>query len=197
MHESEAEVSYSFFKIRLMRREEIYDVLNLIHFSIRELNSKDYSPQQIETILRMYDRPVLKRGVVIVAEKDSQVIGAAKASPFGFAGFKSIQAVFTHPHFIRMGVGKALVHEIERQANLGNIKQLSVTSSLTAVDFYISLGYKKLGKINSSSGIPCFYLDKQLKPLTLVDKALAIFFLVSMLGFVLMVAALLLFRAIR
>jgi hypothetical protein len=82
MHESETEVSYSFFKIRLMRREENYDVLNLIHFSIRELNSKDHSPQQIETIFQMYDRPFLKRGVVIVAEKGSKIIGAAKASPF-------------------------------------------------------------------------------------------------------------------
>jgi putative acetyltransferase len=197
MHESETEFSYSFFKIRLMRREEIYDVLNLIHFSIRELNSKDYSPQQIETILRMYDKPFLKRGVVIVAEKDSQIIGAAKATPFRFAGFKSIQAVFTHPHFIRMGVGKALVHEIERQANIGNIKQLSVTSSLTAVDFYMSLGYKKLGPINASGGIPSYFLEKQLKPFTFGDKAITILFLISILGFPIIVAAILLFRAIR
>jgi putative acetyltransferase len=197
MHESEIEVSPSFFKIRRMHREEIYDVLNLIHLSIRELTSKDYSPQQIEIILRMYDKPFLKRGVVIVAEKESQIIGVAKASLLGFAGVKSIQAVFTHPDFIRMGIGKALVYEIERQADLGNIKQLSVTSSLTAVNFYLSLGYKKLGPINASYGIPSFYLNKQLKSFTLIDKALSIFFLISILGFVLIVAAFLLFRMIR
>jgi hypothetical protein len=96
-----------------------------------------------------------------------------------------------------MGVDKALIHEIERQANLGNIKRLSVTSSLTAVDFYMSLGYKKLGPINASGSIPSCFLEKHLKPLTFSDRALSIFFLISILGFIIIVAAILLFRAIR
>jgi hypothetical protein len=68
---------------------------------------------------------------------------------------------------------------------------------LTAVDFYLSLGYKKLGPINASGGIPSCFLEKQLKPFTLVDRALSIFLLISILGFIIIVAAMLLSRAIR
>jgi putative acetyltransferase len=172
------------------------DELSLITLKTA-VNSKDYSPQQIEKILHMYNKNFLERGVVIVAEKECKIIGVAKASPFEFAGFKFIQAVFTHPDFIRTGIGKALVYEIERQAELSSIKKSSVTSSLTAVDFYISLGYKKLGGINASGGIPSIFLEKQLKPFTFIDKALSILFIISILGFIIIVAAILLFRAMR
>ncbi len=163
-------------RVRPLYMEELDTALSLIHHSIRVLNAKDYSSQQIETIVRTYNRSFLIGNGVLVAEHRSQLVGVAKAG-FSFWGTQSINAVFTHPAFVHKGVGRALVAELERRALLRSVKKLSVTASLTAVSFYEALHYKRVCKIDSVGNIPCILMEKQLIPLTFVDHLSRIVFL--------------------
>ena len=71
-------------------------------------------------------------------------------------------ALFTHPNYTRQGIGRLLTQEIERRASIRNIKKMVVTASLTAVDFYLSVGYEYQRKTTIFIDIPCVLLKKQL-----------------------------------
>ena len=63
------------------------------------------------------------------------------------AGFSSlfgdeIRAVYVHPAFARRGVGGALLKKVEREATKLGLERLSLRSSLNAVPFYRSHGYR-------------------------------------------------------
>ncbi|MGD1895834.1 MAG: GNAT family N-acetyltransferase [Phormidesmis sp.] len=156
-----------------MYREELHGVLQLIHQTIRAINCRDYTSRQIEKIIRIHRRSILENGTVLVAEHRSQIVGVAKAG-FSFWGTQSIEVVFTHHQFVHQGIGRALVAELERKANLRNIKKLSVFSSLSAVGFYQALDFEPLGKTSTSGNLPCVYMEKQLRASTILEKILEI-----------------------
>ena len=156
-------------------------VLNLIHRSIRELCSQDYTVQQIESIIQLYNSSFFVQKTVIVAEQKSQIIGVVKAQPHGYQT-QLIEALFTHPNFVHQGIGEALIEEIERRARNKHIKKLIVFSSLTAVDFYLALGYKYIKKTTIHINIPCVLLKKQLKPFTMLDRISSIILIAIVLA---------------
>ena len=168
-------------RIRPLYREEFNDALKLIHLSIREINAKDYSPNQLNRIVRSYRLSMLARGTVIVAEHRNSLVGVAK-SGFNFLGTQSIEAVFTHPDFLGRGIGRALVLELERRANLQRVKTLSVLSSITAVEFYQKLSYERLGKGYVLENVPCVVMQKQLRPKTILDHLIGILLLFLLLA---------------
>ena len=149
------------FRLRPMYLQESNVVLDLIHKSTRELCSKDYTTEQLETVIESYNSAFLKQGKVILAEQQSQIIGIAKAEPYGYQ-MQLIVALFTHPNYTRQGIGRLLTQEIERRASIRNIKKMVVTASLTAVDFYLSVGYEYQRKTTIFIDIPCVLLKKQL-----------------------------------
>lgn len=173
-------------RIRPLYREEFGDALKLIHHAVREINAKDYVPKQLDSIIRAYDRSVLASGTVIVAEYRDRLVGVAK-SGFNFFGTQSIEAVFTHPDFLGRGVGRALVLELERRANLQRVKKLSVLASLTAADFYEKLAYERLGEVHILNGVRCVVMQKQLRPVTFVDHFSGILLLFLLLAIVFIV----------
>ncbi|MEL7330690.1 MAG: GNAT family N-acetyltransferase [Cyanobacteria bacterium J06560_2] len=155
-------------RVRPIYREEMNDALRLIHCSIRALNSKDYTPVQIERIVRSYGMASLVGGVVLVAEQRSKMVGVAKVS-FGLLSAQLIEAVFTHPEHVYEGVGRALVFELEKRANRHNLQKLSVIASLTAVGFYQSLNYEQIRAVTINGSIQCVLMEKQLRPATAID----------------------------
>ena len=73
-----------------MHRDEAQGVLALIHQSLREINSQDYPPQQIEKIIETYNKDFIEEGVVLIAHNGMQIVGMAKASSFNLLGTKQI-----------------------------------------------------------------------------------------------------------
>ncbi|MGB0563199.1 MAG: GNAT family N-acetyltransferase [Spirulinaceae cyanobacterium] len=157
------------FQLRSMRSQELDIVLNLIHRSIRELSAEDYTSQQLEIITVPYDRFFLMQGRVMVAEQNNQIIGVAKASANGWKT-QVIEALFTHPDFVRQGVATSLVQEVERRARKKRVKRIVVTASLTAIELYQSLGYKQIKEVTILQCIPCLLFEKQFEPFTIIDR---------------------------
>lgn len=156
-------------RVRSLRTEERETAVSVIHQSIQALNAKDYTPGQIEEIMGMYGQWSFGGRAVVVAEHHSKLIGIAIAR-FSLFSAPWIQAVFTHPDFVGKGVGRTLVTELERRATLRNSKKLLVMSSLTAVGFYEALHYQRLADTVTVGNIPCIFMEKPLRPFTLLDS---------------------------
>ncbi|NEO86698.1 MAG: GNAT family N-acetyltransferase [Spirulina sp. SIO3F2] len=154
-------------KIRVIHREETAAVLELIHQSIRRINAQDYSPQEIDAIIdRMYTPQSITQGTYIVAECPSQLVGVIGFETCGTIGW--INAVFTHPDFVRQGIGRMLVQEVEHRALNQGVVWLHVLSSRTAFEFYRALGYTEEDSIlKYGFSIP---LDKQLRTPSLTEQ---------------------------
>lgn len=96
----------------------------MICLSLREINSQDYIPQQIDKIIESYNKDFIEEGVVLIAERDTKIVEMAKVSSFNLPGSKPIEAAFTHPSFLRQGIASALASKIVRRADLDGIKSL-------------------------------------------------------------------------
>lgn len=156
-------------KIRPMHSDEVDECLKLIHLSIRALSTKFYSADEIGKIVQLYEKPSSLFGTIFVAEYQSQIVGVASAHYY-FGMVCNINAVFTHPEFIHHGIGRQLVQALEDDALAQNTKIMTVTSSLTAVGFYQSLGYEYKAETQINGGIACARLEKQMQPITLQEQ---------------------------
>ena len=152
-----------------LNQNEIYESLAVIHNCIRVLNAADYTPEQIEIIVGTYDRTILRSGNVFVAKQNNHIIGVAKISGLNVIGIPRIDAVFIDPNFIRQGIGRKLVSVLEAKAYEAKAKELLVCSSLTAKEFYLSLGYESISELNISGNIPCIMMRKTLRETTPID----------------------------
>lgn len=107
--------------------------------SLRITNAKDYTPAIIESIAQNFSplrvQALLGKRDVIVALLGGRVIGTA-----GLDG-DVVRTVFVAPDAQSRGVGRSLMHELERRARAKGIAKLSVPSSITAERFYAKLGF--------------------------------------------------------
>ncbi|MEM8641988.1 MAG: GNAT family N-acetyltransferase [Cyanobacteria bacterium P01_G01_bin.54] len=159
------------FTVRPLHEHEVEDAIALIHQSVRQISPQDYPPEQVKAILKMYDAKTLAQYMVLVVQAQSQLVGVAAFQVPVKVCF--ISAVFTHPDWLRQGVGRSLVQEIERRALGQGAIWVAVASSLTADTFYKALGYKSLGKGTLAENVACIHLHKQLRPLTTLEQVSA------------------------
>lgn len=107
--------------------------------SLRTTNAKDYTPDIIERIAQDFSpirvRALLDKRDVVVALQGARVVGTA-----GLDG-DVVRTVFVAPDVQGRGVGRRLMHELERRARARGITKLSVPSSITAELFYTKLGF--------------------------------------------------------
>lgn len=156
------------FQVRTMHEREIDEAIALIYESIHHINTPDYPPEQIEAIFKMYDAETLGSYMVIVVQQQSQLVGVAAYHIL----YKKcwISAMFTHPDWLRQGVGRALVQEIEARALKQDVIQISVASSLTAVNFYQTLDYEQLNAGKLADNVDCVHFRKRLRSLNVMEQ---------------------------
>ena len=154
--------------VRLMLPDEVSAALSLIWTSVRSLNAADYTSEQVEKIVDSYHPGVLSGGTIVVAVHQSQLVGVAKMRPDGFGG-RLIEAVFTHPDYVRQGIGRALLTELECSAHRRKAKQMMVFSSLTAVSFYEAMDYQRGHAQRILGDVDVVVLRKPMRAKTMVD----------------------------
>jgi N-acetylglutamate synthase-like GNAT family acetyltransferase len=130
-------------QIREMHIDETQAVLELIHRSAQELNARDYSPQDIETILKSYNpKEILSWKIAYVADLNTKIIGIAGAN-YIKGLYANIQGVFVDPQYLNQKIGARLLKRVEKEFTSLGIRKISVDSSLTAAGFYEKLGYQR------------------------------------------------------
>jgi putative acetyltransferase len=109
--------------------------------SIRELCAADYSEAQLQdwtaNLTSEAYLPAIASHVVVVAERDAEIVGFAELDPKG----EDMVEVYVHPRHSRLGLGSLLLQAVERSARDAGLDELVLISSLTAVPFYERFGF--------------------------------------------------------
>ncbi len=152
------------FNLRLAQSEDIAPLTELIRASVRELQKKYYSPQQLDAALGSVfgvDRRLIEDGTYFVVEWDGAVAGCGgwsrRRTLFGSdqlpgredallnsaCDAAKIRAFFVHPSFARRGVASLILKACEEAAIHEGFTRLEMGATLTGVPFYKSRGYEE------------------------------------------------------
>lgn len=116
----------------------------LIQRTLRVSNAADYAVDAIGRIHADYtpDRVLarIRARDVFVAELAETLVGTV-----GY-GAGQLWGLFVAPEQQRLGIGRRLVAHIEDHARHRGARELGLAASLTGVDFYETLGYRRLGR---------------------------------------------------
>ena len=137
--------------------------------SIREVCSKDYTKEEI---LGWGNRPLgnrwhvaIKEGHVWVVESAVRIFGCAYLRIVSTEQQKLayIDVLYLTPEVIGKGLGKALANLMIEKAKEENVKNISLDSTITAHEFYRSLGFSDVGPVKTqefgASQVKCFPME--------------------------------------
>ena len=159
------------FTIRDMRDTDARSFLEVHHAAVRGIAARDYPPELIEVWAPLpitqerIERVVanLDNETRFVADSDGNVIGIGCL----VIDNSELRACYVAPDFSRNGIGRALVGAIENAALCAGLEHLWAHSSLTAAEFYRSLGYTIVGQdvhwLRKNISMPCIRIEKKLQ----------------------------------
>jgi putative acetyltransferase len=127
--------------VRPYRPEDFAAVLRLFQRSVRELASRDYTPEQISAwapdspdVAQWSKR--LSNQSVFVCEDQNQIAGFASVDRDGH-----LDLLYVHPDVQRQGVASVLCAHIIQWATAHNLDRLFTEASVTARPFFESRGF--------------------------------------------------------
>lgn len=128
-------------RIRLAQDKDYIKIVDLHRATIRNINSKDYSPDIISVWVEKSKVSLFRESASEVkrwvAEEDGKIIG------FCDHNFEcSIGGLYIHKDFIGKGIGKILLKKAEDSMKKLGCKNIKIKSTITAKPFYEKSGYK-------------------------------------------------------
>jgi len=128
-------------RLRRYRKSDIPQIAKLYYNTIHQVNSKDYSPSQIQAWApRVYPTRFwatrFQRYTVYVVEVEQHIVGFAE-----FENNGHIDCFYVHHAWQGKGVGSRLLKAIEHQARRGRLNRLFADVSLTAMPFFKRHGF--------------------------------------------------------
>jgi putative acetyltransferase len=128
-------------KIRLFEKQDAEQVARLFHETVREINSRDYSIEQVESwapddiYFRNWEK-ICSNRFTYVAEHEGAIAGFAELEPNGH-----IDCFYCHKNYQRCGVGTQLYQAIEAKALELSVSHLTTEASITAKPFFQRMGF--------------------------------------------------------
>jgi GNAT superfamily N-acetyltransferase len=98
------------------------------------------------------DPEMIARNQVFVAERGGRTVGFATILPRessdggGEGNDAELEGIFVEPAEWRKGIGMALLHQIEREAQAWGANRLHVVASPNVEGFYIAAGFTRVGE---------------------------------------------------
>ena len=128
--------------IRPFQPSDAPALLSLFRDTIRRVNRRDYSPEQIKAwasdeIDEAAWTSRFEGRFVVVAEADDRIAGFGEMQPNGH-----IDRFFVSADHQGLGIGRALLHAIEAEARRIGLRRLDADASLTAVPFFERRGFE-------------------------------------------------------
>jgi putative acetyltransferase len=135
--------------------------------SIDKLCKDCYSPDNIEkwtSILNpeIYENAI-KEKILIVAEEGNKICG------FGILDIDNAElcAIYIQPNQIKKGIAKNILSKLESIALEKNVRNLSLCSTINALEFYKKQGYIEAGKtfheLSNGVKLNCVKMHKIIK----------------------------------
>lgn len=111
----------------------------VIRDAIKRVNAKHYPPAEINRLLQNFTTEnvaaLLEHRQTLIAQVEDKIVGT------GAIQGAEIKSVFVSPDWHRKGIASALICQLEKIAADQRIEKLEVSSSLSAIQFYLASGY--------------------------------------------------------
>jgi GNAT superfamily N-acetyltransferase len=126
---------------------DIDKLLHIIHRCVKEINSKDYEPWEIEKFLKGFTAEwlrdiILNRHFYSVKYKD-EIIGMGGISrDISQESQSYFTAIFINPDYQKLGIGKKLIRFLEQDEWCLNSNLIEIPSSKSSHEFYHKVGYE-------------------------------------------------------
>lgn len=143
-------------EIRIPKFEESREISDLLIDTITKVNSKDYNLKQIEVWIKGYSLEEIEKKIqsnnrnIFVLIDNNKIVGYLEI----YLERSFIDSLYVKNNEIGKGYGKKMLVFAEEFSKQNGAKDLRINSSLTALNFYESQGYKIIEKtFNRNSGI--------------------------------------------
>ncbi|MGG5460897.1 GNAT family N-acetyltransferase [Clostridium sp. B9] len=134
-------------KLRRFKDTDANEVSKIIRKNFLEVNIKDYNEEEMKKLADEFDNEKIlelnKTSHMYVASLNSKVIGCGSIANISGSDSESILLnVFVEPELQGKGIGRKIVEALEEDEYFLRSKRVEVPSTITACDFYKSLGYE-------------------------------------------------------
>jgi N-acetylglutamate synthase-like GNAT family acetyltransferase len=174
------------FTVRLAQQADLPALEQLMDLSIRELIGRYFEDLLVEASLEIMglDTDLIRDQTYFLVESEQQVVGCGgwsrRATMFGgdhTAGRDArlldpkveparVRAMYTHPDFVRRGIGKLVLEHCEIAAAQEGFGAVELVATVAGEPFYVSAGFDitERFEVPTSLGVsvPCARMAKDL-----------------------------------
>lgn len=145
--------------IRAACLDDAAAISTLVQRTVRISNGKDYPANSIELIVANFAADKVGERMaerdVFVCEQGDRVVGTIAL------GGDRLRTLFVDPDLQHTGIGARLVDHLEAHARKAGVRELTLSSSLTARGFYERMGYRLIA-LEEHDGVSTFLMGKLL-----------------------------------
>ena len=132
--------------IRQFNIQDANEVSDLIATTLRISNQKDYSEEYLEKDIQcLQPQDIIERTNrqhFYVVEENGQIIGCGSiGSYWGKEDESSLFTIFVLPDYQRKGIGRKIIQTLEQDEFFLRAKRIEIPASITAIPFYLKMGY--------------------------------------------------------
>jgi len=130
--------------IRLFQPEDVEQIAQLFHDTVRNINIQDYSLAQVTAWSPdyLYFRDWLNScssKFTYIAEQNGKILGFGQLEDNGY-----IDCFYVHYQYQGQGIGKQIYQAIAKGAKQLNLSRLYIEASITAKPFFLHQGFVEL-----------------------------------------------------
>jgi GNAT superfamily N-acetyltransferase len=178
-------MSSSVLRHRLARREDLPALAALMEAAIAELQKPYLSTAEIASSRKIMglDSQLVEDGTYFIIEQGSALAGCGgwsrRATMYGgdlspgrdarlldpAREAARVRAMYTHPDFVRRGVGRLVLSLCEEAARAEGFKRTELVATLAGEPLYRACGYQPIERFSDDRGglpVPCLRMGKTL-----------------------------------
>lgn len=126
---------------------DVDKLLYIIHRCVREVNSKDYEPYEIEEFLKGFNKERISNSILnrhcYIVRYNEEIIGMGTVNrDLSQESQSYFTTIFINPDYHKMGIGKKLIRFLEQDEWCLESNLTEIPSSKSSHEFYHKLGYE-------------------------------------------------------